>query len=157
MIAYLCLGANLGKPVSQIQRAVIAIAAHPQIRVLRASSQIQTKPYGKTDQPDFWNQVLEIDTDLEPQALLLATQAVETKLGRIREEKWGPRVIDIDILLYADLILNSDTLVLPHPDFHKRLFALRLMAELVPQQLHPVFKQDFATLYHELEHLEDKQ
>lgn len=157
MIAYLCLGANLGKPVSQIQRAVIALAAHPRIKVLRASSQIQTKPYGKTDQPDFWNQVLEIDTELTPQELLLAVQAVETGLGRIRNEKWGPRVIDIDILLFEDTILNSDTLTLPHPDFHNRLFALRLMAELAPHQLHPVLNQDFATLYHELEHLEDKQ
>ncbi len=151
MTSYLCLGANLGDPEAQIQAAIQALAAHPEISVLRLSALHKTAPCGKTDQPDFWNQVAEIETGLSPAGLLEAALQIETGLGRTRSEKWGPRTIDIDILLYEDEVIQSESLVLPHPELHKRLFALHPLAELVPHKLHPVLHKDIATLIQDLE------
>jgi 2-amino-4-hydroxy-6-hydroxymethyldihydropteridine diphosphokinase len=155
MIAYLCLGANLGDPQDQISKAVEAIAGSEGITVLRSSRMELTEPYGEKDQPWFWNQVLEVETALEPQTLLDRLLGIEKKLGRVRGERWAPRLIDIDILLYGDYVLKTSPLILPHPDFHNRSFALRLLCELAPNAIHPLLAKTYGQLLKELESREE--
>ncbi len=98
----------------------------------------QTPAWGKTDQPDFYNMALEVETDLNPLQLLDKTQTIENKLGRVRTEKWGARTLDIDILYCGDLVLNDERLTIPHPYLHQRKFTLDLLVELNPDFMHPV-------------------
>lgn len=98
----------------------------------------QTPAWGKTDQPDFYNMALEVETDLEPLQLLDKTQAIENKLGRVRTEKWGPRTLDIDILYCGNLVFTDERLTIPHPYIHQRKFTLDLLIELNPDFIHPV-------------------
>jgi len=151
MIAYLCLGSNLEDPREQVRKASRILRAEPGIQVKRESSLIRTKAYGKEDQPDFYNQVLEIETEHGPHELLGKLMQIESRMGRIRKEKWGPRVIDLDILLYGEMVLRSDELTLPHPDLHNRSFALKLLAELAPGKMHPVLKKSMSELKNELD------
>ena len=146
MIAHLCLGANLGDPADQIETAIQHLRDSG-IRILRRSSLIHTKPYGLQDQPDYLNQVIEVRCDLSPRELLRKIQDAEASMGRIRTLRWGPRLIDIDILICEDQIVNEADLVVPHPDFTNRLFALRLLDELVPDSFHPVLKKTIHDLY----------
>jgi len=150
MKAYLCLGSNQGDSESIIAKAVTMIAALPDCEISNRSSLITNKAYGFVDQPDFVNQVLEIETKLEGHDLLRKLLGIETKLGRKRDLKWGPRLIDIDILLLGDLIITDTELCIPHPDFHNREFALRLLLELEPYLLHPTIKKTVTELYQEL-------
>ena len=133
--AFLGLGSNLGDRATQLAGAAGGLAADPAIAIVRASAIYETRPVGREDQPDFLNQVLQIATTHEPRALLDACLALELRLGRERRERWGPRVIDIDVLLYAGLIWNDDNLVLPHPRMHERGFVLTPLAELAPDLL----------------------
>ena len=157
MTAWLCLGSNQMKPRAQVQKAVRILAADPKIRVLRKSSLVRTKAYGKEDQPDFRNQVIEIDTKYSPLDLLQKGLAVETEMGRVRNERWGPRVIDIDILLYEDEEMQTMSLTLPHPDFHTRRFVLELLCEVDPELKHPVLNKTMAKLLEELGHAGGEQ
>jgi 2-amino-4-hydroxy-6-hydroxymethyldihydropteridine diphosphokinase len=157
MTAWLCLGSNQMKPRAQVQKAVRILAADPKIRVLRKSSLVRTKAYGKEDQPDFRNQVIEIDTKYSPLDLLQKGLAVETEMGRVRKERWGPRVIDIDILLYEDEEMQTMSLTLPHPDFHNRRFVLELLCEVDPELKHPVLNKTMAKLLEELGHAGGEQ
>jgi 2-amino-4-hydroxy-6-hydroxymethyldihydropteridine diphosphokinase len=150
MKAYLCLGSNLGDSKALMLEAAEQISRLEDSSVTRASSIIETEPYGKSDQPVFLNQVLELETSLDPLTLLRMLLDIETRMGRIRTVKWGPRTIDIDILLMEDTIYMDDELCLPHPDFHRRYFALELLMELDPELLHPVFNKSISELYHEL-------
>lgn len=156
MTAHLCLGANLGDPVLQISTALQAIETASSIRILKTSAMILTPPYGKTDQPAFWNQALIIETELLPHNLLDTLLKIENKMGRVRAEHWGPRLIDIDILLFEDQIINTEKLIIPHPDFHNREFALRLMNEIAPELEHPVLHKTMSALYEELAGREDQ-
>lgn len=101
----------------------------------------ETAPWGVTDQPTYLNQVLIVDTNLEPDVVLTKTQAIEQELGRVRLEKWGARLIDIDILYYDQWILHTDTLTIPHPYLHLRRFTLAPLAEIAPDFMHPVFQK----------------
>lgn len=157
MTAWLCLGSNQMKPRAQVQKAVRILAADPKIRVLRKSSLMRTKAYGKEDQPDFRNQVIEIDTKYSPLDLLQKGLVVETEMGRVRKERWGPRVIDIDILLYEDEEMQTMSLTLPHPDFHNRRFVLELLCEVDPELKHPVLNKTMAKLLEELGHAGGEQ
>ncbi|HQG93520.1 MAG TPA: 2-amino-4-hydroxy-6-hydroxymethyldihydropteridine diphosphokinase [Candidatus Syntrophosphaera sp.] len=157
MTAWLCLGSNQMKPRAQVQKAVRILAADPKIRVLRKSSLVRTKAYGKEDQPDFRNQVIEIDTKYSPLDLLQKGLVVETEMGRVRKERWGPRVIDIDILLYEDEEIQTMSLTLPHPDFHNRRFVLELLCEVDPELKHPVLNKTMAKLLEELGHAGGEQ
>ncbi|HNX37941.1 MAG TPA: 2-amino-4-hydroxy-6-hydroxymethyldihydropteridine diphosphokinase [Candidatus Cloacimonadota bacterium] len=151
MRGYLCLGSNQGDSEALIAKAESMIDALPGCGVVERSGVILNKAYGFTDQPDFINQVLAIETELEAHELLRQLLMIETKLGRKREQKWGPRLIDIDILLLGDLVITDTELCLPHPDFHNREFALRLLIELEPELLHPTIKKTVTELYQELE------
>ncbi len=150
MKAHICLGSNLGDSKALMQEAREAISQLAHCSLLKASAMIETKPYGMTDQPVFLNQVLEIETDLDPLTLLRKLLDIETGMGRVRTVKWGPRTIDIDILLMEDTIYMDDELCLPHPDFHRRDFALELLMELDPDLLHPVFNKSISELHHQL-------
>ncbi len=119
------------------------------ISMLDLSPVYETEPVGKKDQPWFLNAVGLIETTLEPLRLLDDILGIERKMGRKRENKWGPRNIDLDILLYADLIMNSDRLTLPHPQMHKRKFVLLPLTRINPNLLHPLLKKNVTELLNE--------
>jgi 2-amino-4-hydroxy-6-hydroxymethyldihydropteridine diphosphokinase len=148
MIYHLLLGSNIEDPIRQIAIATQRIAET--FTLIRESSLQKSKAYGKTDQPDFYNKVLEIDSALDPQCMMRELLSLETALGRIREGKWGPRKIDIDILLAQDLVIDSPDLKIPHYDLHNRAFALRLLCELVPEAVHPIYNKTMRKLFEEL-------
>lgn len=138
MKTYLLLGANLGNRAHTLHRAA-ALLTKRVGPVLRASGLYETAAWGVTDQPAFLNQVLLLETGLEPEALLNQTQAVENELGRVRHEKWGARLIDIDILYYDNQLINTNRLTVPHPFLHLRRFTLVPLAEVAADVVHPVF------------------
>ncbi len=143
--AFLGLGSNLGDRRGHLAAAARELAADPAVTLVRASGIYETRPVGKEDQPDFLNQVLQIATTHEPRALLAACLAVELRLGRERRERWGPRLIDIDVLLYEGLTCHDAELVLPHPRMHERGFVLTPLAELAPDLLlHGLTVRDLA-------------
>ena len=132
-IVYLGLGANLNEPVQQLDNAVAALAQLVSIEHIEVSSFYTSKPMGPQDQPDYVNAVTKIITDLSPLALLDKTQAIELACGRVRkEERWGPRTLDIDILLYDALKIESERLTVPHYGLHLREFVLYPLHELTP-------------------------
>jgi 2-amino-4-hydroxy-6-hydroxymethyldihydropteridine diphosphokinase len=150
MIYHLILGSNMDDPAAQLTSAVERIAVLDGVSLLRKSSLVKTKAYGYEDQDDFCNQILEIESSLNPDALLLQLQLVEHQMGRKRSFKWGPRLIDIDILLAEDLVLNYNDLVIPHYDMHNREFTLKLLCELIPDQIHPTLNKTMNELLQEL-------
>jgi 2-amino-4-hydroxy-6-hydroxymethyldihydropteridine diphosphokinase len=129
--AWLSLGANIGDPRGQLAEAVTRLDDHPNITVVRQSSVLTTKPWGKTDQPDFANMALAIETTLAPIDLLDAVLDIERAMGRVRKEVWGPRLIDIDIIAYEGVRMKTERLTLPHPFAHERDFVLVPLAEIV--------------------------
>jgi 2-amino-4-hydroxy-6-hydroxymethyldihydropteridine diphosphokinase len=130
--AWLALGANIGDPLAQLEDAIARLDAHPAIKVKARSSIIVTAPWGKTDQNDFHNMALAVETDSTPQELLEACLGVELAMGRERLEHWGPRLIDIDVIAYEREIVDTDTLKLPHPYAHERDFVLDPLREIAP-------------------------
>ena len=122
--AWLSLGANIGDPPSQLAEALRRIDAHRDIRITKRSEIITTKPWGKTDQPDFANLAIELETTLKPLELLDVLQGIERDMGRVRDVHWGPRLIDIDIIAYDRVEMISPRLTLPHPHAHERSFVL---------------------------------
>ena len=150
MYCYLGLGSNLGDKLEYITKAINQISKLKNVEIKRTSSMIITKPYGKTDQPDFINCVIELNTDLLPEKLLKKCLYIENQLDRIRDEKWGPRTIDIDMLFYEGEIINTELLVLPHPQLHKREFVLISLNELCPNLIHPILKKKIEDLFVEL-------
>ena len=133
---YLALGSNLGDRAQFLARAREGLAGAG-IRLVRASREADTAPVGVTEQPRFLNQVLEVETSLAPPALLTAIKELETDLGRMARTRWGPREIDIDILLYGSDVVHEGALQIPHPELPNRRFLLELLAELDPQLVHP--------------------
>ncbi len=135
--AYIGLGGNLGDRAAALRAALAQLGAIG--RILAASSLYETTPWGKSDQPDFLNAACILETDLDPHALLRELQGIERRLGRAREheERWGPRAIDLDLLLYDDLTLRARDLELPHPGLGERAFALAPLAEIAPDARHP--------------------
>jgi 2-amino-4-hydroxy-6-hydroxymethyldihydropteridine diphosphokinase len=137
IIAYLGIGSNLGDPIENCRAALREIAALKNVRVLRRSSLYRTQPVGNVSQDWFVNGVLEVRTAFTAPQLLKAMQWAEQAMGRVRAEKWGPRTIDIDILLYGQEIVETGDLVIPHPEMHKRRFVLVPMNEIAPYVIHP--------------------
>ena len=144
--AYLLLGSNLGNREKYIADSVDLLAKNVG-EILKVSSIYETAAWGKTDQPGFLNIALEIETVLNPLQLLEAVLKIEADLGRVRHEKWGSRLIDIDIILYGDQIVNEvDKLQIPHPEMQHRKFVLFPLAEIAPTVFHPVLKQPISEL-----------
>jgi len=130
--ACLSLGSNLGDRLEQLAEALRRLEAEPGVKLTAVSGVYETLPQGKTDQPDFLNCAALIATTLEPLALLAAIHRVEGAMGRVRTERWGPRTIDIDILLYGDRRIQLDGLEIPHPRMGERAFVLIPLLELLP-------------------------
>jgi len=128
--AYVGLGSNLHDPARQLQQSVTALHALPDSRVERVSAVYRSAPVGPQDQPDFLNAALLLQTSLAPLALLAAMQGIERRQGRVRGERWGPRTVDIDLLLYNDLRMSDARLTLPHPRLHERDFVLYPLREI---------------------------
>lgn len=127
------LGSNLGDREAQLNRAIARIQENSSITALRQSPVFETEPWGFADQPEFLNQVIEINTEMRPQDLLEFLQQVEAMLGRERREHWQARSIDLDLLIFEDQIINSGQLILPHPELANRRFVLEPLAELAPE------------------------
>ena len=149
-MTFLLLGANLGDRVQTLRRAVELITERVGTVVLQ-SGLYETAPWGVMDQPSYLNQVLAVETNLEPDVVLVQTQTIEQELGRVRLEKWGARVIDIDILYYDQLILQTNTLTIPHPYMHQRRFTLVPLAEIASDFVHPVLLKTTVELLAECE------
>jgi 2-amino-4-hydroxy-6-hydroxymethyldihydropteridine diphosphokinase len=129
-VAFVGLGTNLGDRQENICRALVGMAAHPGIAVERVSSLYETLPWGGVEQGSFLNAVAQLRTRLTPEELLTVLLALEDAMGRIRQEKWGPRVIDLDLLIYGNAKMQTETLQVPHPLITERAFVLVPLAEL---------------------------
>ncbi len=148
---YLALGANLGRREATLQAAVDAIGDHPQIQLCAVSRCYETDPVGgPAGQPDYLNAAIHISTDLSPVDLLGVALAVEENLGRQRSVPDAPRSIDIDVLLYASLVLDSPELTIPHPRMHLRSFVLAPLADIAADILHPVQYKTIAQMLNAL-------
>lgn len=147
--AYIGLGSNVGDREEYIEQAIFLLEKNPDIQVVRRSSNYETEAEGPGEQPPFINAVVEVKTNLSPHELLDVCQEIETALGRDREVEWGPRTIDLDILLYEDQIISDDRLQIPHPLMHERLFVLKPFREIAPQVIHPVLEKTIETLFEE--------
>ena len=130
--AYLGLGSNLGDRRQHLAQAVRRLHARPALQVVKISSVYESSPVGVTAQPDFLNLVAQVATTHTPHELLAECLRIETDLGRVRHERWGPRTIDIDLLFYGDMRIADERLVVPHPWMHERSFVLTPLAEIAP-------------------------
>ena len=133
---YIGLGSNLGDRAYYLNEAISALIG-PTTKVMAKSRIYETEPWGGIDQPLYWNQVIEVDTILEPLDLLHVCQEVELKLGRERKEHWGPRTIDIDLLIYDNRVSDSKELRLPHPYLEERAFVIAPLREIAPKLILP--------------------
>lgn len=135
---YIAVGSNLGEPLLQAQQAIAALDAIPNSRVVSTSSVYRTKPLGPQNQPDFLNLAVLLETTLEPEILLNYTQKIELELGRVRkEERWGPRTLDLDIMLFGNRIINTERLIVPHYGLKEREFMLYPLSEIAPSLVFP--------------------
>jgi 2-amino-4-hydroxy-6-hydroxymethyldihydropteridine diphosphokinase len=150
---FLLLGTNLGNRQENLAKAKELLTKKAG-EILSESSIYLTKAWGNTAQPDFLNQVFKIKTSLAPEKLLEKILAIELEMGRLRTEKWGSRLIDIDILFYNDLVIQSSKLIVPHPALHKRRFTLIPLAEIAAEFVHPVLNKSIDQL---LESCDDEQ
>ncbi len=152
--AYLGLGTNLGQKQENLEKAVDILKGHSEIQVLKVSSFYETDPVGYENQDKFLNAALVCETYLEPYELLDFIQQIEKELKRVREIRWGPRTIDVDILLYDSLqLLDDPRLIIPHPRMTEREFVLEPLAEITPKTVHPGTGKTIAFLLDELKRI----
>jgi 2-amino-4-hydroxy-6-hydroxymethyldihydropteridine diphosphokinase len=142
---FLLLGSNLHLPEQNLSGAKNFLEKRAG-KIVKASSVYRTAPWGVSDQPDFYNQTVQIETSLEPEQLLDQILSIEAEMGRAREKKWGPRIIDIDILLYDQIIINSSTLKIPHPGIPDRRFTLLPLSEIAAEVIHPALNTSIGEL-----------
>jgi 2-amino-4-hydroxy-6-hydroxymethyldihydropteridine diphosphokinase/dihydroneopterin aldolase/2-amino-4-hydroxy-6-hydroxymethyldihydropteridine diphosphokinase len=147
VISYIGLGSNIGDRKANLDRAIDMFRELNGIEVTAVSSYYNTAPVGYTEQPDFLNAVIELRTTLPVSRLLEVCRDIEKSLKRERTIRWGPRTIDLDILLYGDVMVNQESLTVPHPRMHERDFVMRPLNEIAPKAYHPVFKQTIDEMY----------
>ncbi len=150
MKAFIGLGSNLGDREASLRQALEHLAQAPETVVVRASSLYDTEPVGVEDQPHFLNAVAQLETQLTPRQLLWNLMLIERRLGRVRAQRWGPRTIDLDLLLYEDAIIEDDDFQVPHPELSKRSFVLVPLVELEPLLVHPVTGETMLALLQRL-------
>lgn len=143
-VAYISIGSNIGDRLLHLTGAVQALHSQKYVKVLDVSSIYETAPVGYIEQADFLNIVIYIETALSAHDLLLACQEIENELGRVREVRWGPRTVDLDILLYNDDHVVTENLVIPHPRMHERAFVLIPLLEIAPTLSDPVSAELYA-------------
>jgi len=148
--AYIALGSNVGDKKGNIALALSLLTKSSSVQIQKRSSLYITEPAGYEDQEDFLNMVIKIYTELSPRELFSLCKSIEKEMGRVTEIRWGPRVIDLDILLYEDNIIKEEDLVIPHPRMHERAFVLIPLAEIEPYLVHPVLGKDIKNLIKEL-------
>ena len=149
--AYIALGSNIGDSEAYLKEAIDKLDHLPTSRVEKVSSFLVTAPYGVTDQPDFLNGCLKLQTLLYPEELLWELNRIEQEAGRERIIHWGPRTLDLDIIFYDDLICEEDDLCIPHIEMHKRSFVLKPLEEIAPYKRHPVTGKTVREMLGELE------
>lgn len=148
-LVYLGLGSNIENREAYLQKALASLAELPQTQLTDRSPIYETAAWGKTDQSDFLNMVCQLETDLSPQELLRSCQNIESRLGRVRHEHWGPRTIDIDILFYGHEIIDEEKLQVPHPYLQNRAFVLVPLSDITESFIHPLLKKSAADLLKE--------
>ncbi len=149
-LVYLAIGSNLATPLQQVNHALAALKKIPDTTFVTRSAFYRTKPMGSQDQPDYLNLAVALETHLSPDMLLDHTQAIELAQGRVRNgERWGPRTLDLDIMLFGDQIINSARLTVPHYGLKQREFMLYPLAEIAPDLIFP----DGETLAERLKHV----
>lgn len=147
---YLSLGSNVGDREEYIEQAVFLLEKIKGVKVTKRSTNYETAAEGKSSrQPPYINAAIELTTNLAPEKLLAACQDIEITLGREREVEWGPRTIDMDILLFDDLIRSDDVLQIPHPLMHDRMFVLKPLREIAPNLMHPMLEKTIDQLFQE--------
>ena len=149
--AYLGIGANLGDRIETLRLAVAKLNEHKQIDIGAVSSVYETGPVGVFDQPDFLNAVVQVETSLSAKALLDVLLETELFFGRKRLKKWGPRILDLDVLLFGDAVIDKPGLTVPHPYLHVRGFVLHPLCDLIKDGIHPVLGCSFAALLREVD------
>lgn len=147
-VIFLSLGANLGNRGQNLQKAIVHLEMWG-IKMIRSSSIYETEPVGKKNQPWFYNMVIKAETELSPEEVLKSIAAIEKSFGRERNEPFGPRPIDIDILFYGGLIIKQEGLSIPHPRLQDRKFVLVPLHEIEPRFMHPVLKKEMEELLKE--------
>ena len=150
-IAYIGFGSNIGDRLAHIQNAIHALSETDGIILQKISSLYKTDPVGYEAQAQFLNGVAAIQTSLSPLSLLHTLKDIETAIGRKHRIRWGPREIDLDILIYGDLCVQTEKLIIPHPEMHLRGFVLVPLAEIAPDLVHPVFQKSIQTLLNRFE------
>jgi 2-amino-4-hydroxy-6-hydroxymethyldihydropteridine diphosphokinase len=140
-VVYVAIGSNLGKRIATLELALGRMVVGGKIVLVDKSPYYETAPEGLKDQPPFVNAVLRLQTDLTPRELLHRLQGIEESLGRRRGIRWGPRTIDLDLLLYDDIILKEESLEIPHPRMHERRFVLEPLCDIAPEVMHPLLKK----------------
>lgn len=137
-LAYIAIGSNLASPLEQVNAAITALGEIPQSQIVALSPFYRTPPLGPQDQPDYLNAAVALETTLDAEALLDHTQRIELAQGRVRKaERWGPRTLDLDIMLFGDEVINTPRLTVPHYDMHNRGFMLWPLFEIAPEALFP--------------------
>lgn len=149
-MAYIAYGSNMGDSKKTIESAMADIDADACCKITKKSSMIISSPYGGVEQNDFHNGVIEIETYYTPENLLSFLHSLEQKYGRTREIHWGPRTLDLDIIMYEDCIINSESLTIPHPDMTARDFVMKPLAEIAGYRLHPLEKKTIDSLAREI-------
>jgi dihydroneopterin aldolase/2-amino-4-hydroxy-6-hydroxymethyldihydropteridine diphosphokinase len=147
MKVWLSLGSNLEQPFQQLERAIKYLREKCYITVLRLSEAIETKPIGYTPQPDFANQIIQIETSLSARELLIFLMNAESHLGRIPGQKGGPRLIDLDILFYGEDVIKTSELSVPHHAIPERGFLLKLLNDMIPEFVHPETLETINSMY----------
>lgn len=147
--AYIAFGSNIGDRHKAVEDAAAMVEKNG-MKITKRSALYETEPYGYTDQPQFLNGALEVETELSCREVLEKLLNIESDIGRVREFKWGPRIIDLDIIFFNSEVYNEEDLKVPHPDMQNREFVLKPMADLCPDYIHPILNKSVSMLLEDL-------